>query len=140
MNSPFTVLLQQHSGEWAVGVDNWAALKIEDDTFTVISRFGSLCLSHTRNFSLILPLSLTLMRLYTALYGFLLLLLCGFIRLYTASLSYSYAALYGFSLFFSLILPPYRRLVIALSFTPSLSHTRYFSPIPTSILLPKATL
>ena len=89
MNSPFTVLLQQHSGEWAVGVDNWAALKIEDDTFTVISRFGSLCLSHTRNFSLILPLSLTLMRLYTALYGFLLLLLCGFIRLLSLFLSHT---------------------------------------------------
>lgn len=36
----FTVLLQQHSGEYGIGVDNWAALMIDGDSYTLISRKG----------------------------------------------------------------------------------------------------
>lgn len=36
----FTAQLQQHSGENGIGVDNWAALVINGDAFTVVSRQG----------------------------------------------------------------------------------------------------
>lgn len=37
-SADFTTLLQQHSGEVGIGVDNWAALMIDGDSYTVISR------------------------------------------------------------------------------------------------------
>jgi len=36
----FTTMMQRHSGELAVGVDNWAALRIDGNNYTVISREG----------------------------------------------------------------------------------------------------
>jgi len=36
----FTGMLQRHSGETGVGVDNWAALRIDGETYTIISRAG----------------------------------------------------------------------------------------------------
>ena len=34
----FTTLLQQHQGEYALGIDNWAAVSIDGDSYRVISR------------------------------------------------------------------------------------------------------
>lgn len=36
----FTAMLQQHSGEYGISVDNWAALRIEGNNYKVISREG----------------------------------------------------------------------------------------------------
>jgi len=36
----FTTMLQQHSGEYGIAVDNWAALRIEGDNYKIISREG----------------------------------------------------------------------------------------------------
>jgi dipeptidase E len=36
----FTGMLQHHSGEYAVGIDNWAALMIDGENYQVISREG----------------------------------------------------------------------------------------------------
>jgi len=33
-------MLQQHSGEYGIAVDNWAALRIEGDNYKIISREG----------------------------------------------------------------------------------------------------
>lgn len=38
--SDFTGMLQRHTGETGVGVDNWAAIRIDGDTYTIISRAG----------------------------------------------------------------------------------------------------
>ena len=34
----FTTLLQQHQGEYALGIDNWAAIAIDGDAYRVIGR------------------------------------------------------------------------------------------------------
>jgi dipeptidase E len=39
-SADFTKMLQRHSGETGVGVDNWGALVIDGDRFSVISRKG----------------------------------------------------------------------------------------------------
>jgi dipeptidase E len=39
-SADFTKMLQRHSGETGVGVDNWAALVINGDRFNVVSRKG----------------------------------------------------------------------------------------------------
>jgi len=36
----FAKMLQRHSGEFGVGVDNWAAVSITGDQYTIISRMG----------------------------------------------------------------------------------------------------
>jgi hypothetical protein len=36
----FTGMMQHHSGEYAVGIDNWAALVINGDNYNVVSRKG----------------------------------------------------------------------------------------------------
>eukprot|EP00467_Chlorarachnion_reptans_P003572 CAMPEP_0114535594 /NCGR_PEP_ID=MMETSP0109-20121206/28512_1 /TAXON_ID=29199 /ORGANISM="Chlorarachnion reptans, Strain CCCM449" /LENGTH=119 /DNA_ID=CAMNT_0001719195 /DNA_START=88 /DNA_END=447 /DNA_ORIENTATION=+ len=39
-SADFTDLLRRHSGEYAVGIDNWAAVIIDGDQFSVVSRKG----------------------------------------------------------------------------------------------------
>merc|ERR1711871_772795 len=39
-SSDFTGMLQRHSGEYGIGVDNWGALMVHGDRYTVISRKG----------------------------------------------------------------------------------------------------
>lgn len=39
-SADFTKMLQRHSGETGVGVDNWAALVIDGDRYSVVSRKG----------------------------------------------------------------------------------------------------
>jgi len=36
----FTKMLAHHSGEYAIGIDNWAALVIDEDSYEVVSRAG----------------------------------------------------------------------------------------------------
>eukprot|EP00656_Telonema_subtile_P008230 TRINITY_DN13853_c0_g1_i2.p1 TRINITY_DN13853_c0_g1~~TRINITY_DN13853_c0_g1_i2.p1 ORF type:complete len:339 (+),score=59.43 TRINITY_DN13853_c0_g1_i2:223-1239(+) len=39
-SSDFTGLLQRHSGEKGIGVDNWGSLMIDGDAYTIVSRAG----------------------------------------------------------------------------------------------------